>query len=950
MDDTEINEVRKYIWNRNDADLIFYYPPDNIRLTMMYAKYSPTVNYGESVLDTFYVSQKDLDKLEKIRQWQFDSGVFWLNYHSFINKAKYRGIDSELVFTLKTLKDQLNSALLQLIHNLERRNGVVQALIDRTLYIKYLEDNHIINSYFFLHYFGDSGLNYEKLLGNSSNKEINRLYSIIHEIFNNALFDQPTVEDEFLTREVRNLIVASFKADLGSGQLRLYDFQFNVLPLELISYIYEVFLSDKQKESGIYYTPLKLAQLIVDEVINGDSIGPLLDPSCGSGMFLIVGFQKLLEIARRNGLEPRDSLEKIRFRNKLLSDNIFGVEKELTAQRFTLFSLSLQIFTGIDSVIIKDFITNELKENKKIDLFSQNSFFGNIVHGNSLDPEGKAFQNIRFSYLIGNPPFFEIPNTLEYADEVQFLNTYQIAQQDSSPVPAKNIVGRSQISQCFFLKIKDWGSSDTRYGFVSNSSNFYNDHSEAFQGYFYVNYGIEKIFELSRVKDILFANAKESVLAIIFTDAYAENEIEYYPVDMGLFSEKPFELLIIQEEKLINIEQKSLIDRQSKLRDFLVGNSFDRAFITKVGSNPLLEDYTKSVNRGFEIWGEDARKKEFSLSDGYWKQLDPKKKDEFLKEFIGKYFSKGHSAKYDKPYITPANLKPFVKKVPTQFISSIDNFHRPRTDRDIYMGKKLMFTRIGSKLNCVYSEVDDYFNFSVYTFKLRDENLYYLFQAVLNSHLIQFYLDFYLRKRVFDSFSRIGNEDIMNIPVPSEIDSDLANRISDVSRKLSEAQYVYSGDIKDLLNELIYDLYELSYWEKQRVRDYFLEKSRMGRKKEQLEVYKNTIAKVIGFYLENGITIEDTPTDFNLIVVKVSLNGRSAAPRAKTVKIYILDEIFGQNTNGNFLASREKIYGDDCVYIIKENINKNWTETKAFEDGRDIIGHIIYNGNGERVH
>ena len=121
----------------------------------------------------------------------------------------------------------------------------------------------------------------------------------------------------------------------------MFDFRFDVLPVEFISYIYEVFLSEKQKENGIYYTPKKLAQLIVDDVIKEDKIGSIFDPSCGSGMFLITGYQRLLEIAKKQGLEPKDSIGKIKFRTKLLSDNIFGIEKERTAQRFTFFSKNI---------------------------------------------------------------------------------------------------------------------------------------------------------------------------------------------------------------------------------------------------------------------------------------------------------------------------------------------------------------------------------------------------------------------------------------------------------------------------------------------------------------------------------------------------------------------------------------------------------------------------------
>lgn len=946
----ELTEVRRYIWNKNDADLIFYYPHEDALLDMYYAKYSPKVNNGDSLLYSFATKQKDLDIIEDIKRWKFDSGVFWLKYHSFIKKAKYKGIDKELVSTLNTLKEKLHDSLLNLVSDGEKRNEIVQALIDRTLYIKYLEDNHIINSYFYQHYFKDKSLSYKRLLEHGSAKPINELFKIIHQIFNNALFDQPTIDDHYLTGGVCNLIAKSFNGSLIHGQLSLFDFQFNILPVEFISYIYEIFLSKEQKGNGIYYTPKKLAQLIVDEVINEDKIGPILDPSCGSGMFLIVGYQRLLEIAQKQKLEEGNNLDKIKFRIQLLSDNIFGIEKQVTAQRFTLFSLSLQIFSGIDSDDIEAFISKELQDNKKIDLFSQHSFFGNIKRENTLNISEAPFEGKQFSYIVGNPPFFEIPSTEEYNHEINFLNSYEVDLPNLKNVLAKQLVGKHQISQCFFIKIKDWSDESTRFGFVSNSSNFDNDNSKEFQGYFYSNYRIEKIYELSRVKKILFEKAQESVLAIIFNNENTNKTIEYYPVELGLFSEKPFELLILQEDNMIEIEQEKLITQEVKLRDYLVGNEYDRILVSKIGANSKLEEYSYDIHRGFEIWGEDAREKEFNISEIAWKSLDSNQKEHYLNIFINKYFSTNYSDDFDKPYIKPANLQPFRKLISNQYINSIENFHRPRKDRDIYLGKKLIFTRIGSKLNCVYSQEDDYFDFSIYTFKLKEDNMYYLFQALLNSQLIQFYLDLYHRKRVFDSFPRIGNGDILKIPIPTDLDEDLVNQISEISKNLSESKYKYS-EVETKLNELIFDLYELSYWEKQRIRDYFFPKSRIVRTGNILDDYKSVLKSVLGFYSKNQIDIETTSTSFNLIVVKISLNiNNSDAPKAIKTKMYILNEIFDQNPNSSFLACQEKIYGKDYLYIIKEDYNTNWTKTKAFEDAQDILKHLMIYDNGERIY
>ena len=87
LETTELEQFRKYVWNKNDADIIFYYPNEADEVRMLYAKYSPKVSNNDSVLQVFSTTEKDLDTIEKIRHWQFDSGVFWLNYHSFIDNT-----------------------------------------------------------------------------------------------------------------------------------------------------------------------------------------------------------------------------------------------------------------------------------------------------------------------------------------------------------------------------------------------------------------------------------------------------------------------------------------------------------------------------------------------------------------------------------------------------------------------------------------------------------------------------------------------------------------------------------------------------------------------------------------------------------------------------------------------------------------------------------------------
>ncbi len=920
------------------------------QLVLQYAKAAPNISNSKCELDVFNISENEEERLSKIQSWQFDSGLFWNNYQEFLAKSKnYKSIDKELIGTLKALKNKLNKAFPQVTDENEKEK-YVQALIDRTLYIKYLEDNHIINSNFYEHHFGDSGCDYKNLLSNTNSTRLNNLFEIIHNIFNNELFEKPEIPEQFLSPEVCTLIFNSLNHNVESGQLRLFDFRFDIIPVEFISYIYEIFLTDKQKENGIYYTPKKLAQLIVDDVIPENEIGSVLDPSCGSGMFLIIAFQKLLENSDEHLIENIE--ERIRFRTKLLEENIFGIEKELTAQRFSLFSLSLQLFRGLDRKEIRDLIVNQLRTQGKVELFKKHSFFKNITQANTLetDNDNIPHNNIVFNYIVGNPPFFEIKNTNDFKKEIDFLNNYQVIF-NANEVTASRIVGKHQISQCFFLKIKNWSDNNTRFGFVSNSSNFYNDKSARFQRFFYSEYNIEKVYELSQVKGILFENANESVISIVFTNQQTDkNTFKYYPVNKGLFSEKPFELLIIEEDKNIEIEQARLFSNELSFRDYYIGNEFDRKLIENIAKNkPLcahlkkLETSNDFVNNGLQIVGKEQLINEFNINENEYQTLEKVERKQLSDEFKRKYTRKSQDELHPNPVVYPRNLKPYKIENIDTFVGEIAHFQRPRVP-EIYTTSKILINRTGNRLKAAFINEKIYYNFDIYSIFPEKTEFGYLFTAIINSKLVNYYNDFAHRKRIGSSFPKIGYDAVKEIPIPNDLDNALIIEITNMSKGISEGVYEYTEVLSEKLNNLIFDLYELSFLEKQRILDYFSPRVKITKSKNELGKYKEALKLSIDIFLNNPIGLEEEHNQgFGLVILKVSLNNDSkkTTPTPKKMGFYLLEEIFEQNPQENFLASREKIWGKDCVYIIKRNINTNWTLTKAYEDGQDILKQLM---------
>jgi hypothetical protein len=947
LEGEDLYEVKRFIWNQNEYDLFFLAekPESNLLFTLFYAKASPKDT--DTKIASFSGDENDLQEIEKITKWNFESGAFWLAYSDFVEKIKNKGrIDSKLVDQLKELKHRLAK---EFKNKPENQNRVVQALIDRTLFIKFLEDNHIINSFFYAFYFpnrfneNDVDFGFKTLLKEHDVDNINKLFSIINKLFNNVLFKTPDIDPELLTKNALLLIYQAISQhNWKDGQLSLFDFRFDVIPIEFISHIYEVFLENNQLSEGIYYTPDKLAHLIIDDTISG--LGTVLDPSCGSGMFLVLAFRKLLGYI---STEPEIANEKIEQRNKILNDYIFGIEKENTAWRLTVLALYLELLNDIPAEEIKLYIKQKLEDNSETPIFPYD-FSVNILNCNALEIEEgiKPHEGKSFNYIVGNPPFFEIKTA---NDETSFLREFKKVI-NSIEVKAKDVIGHNQISQAFMFKLKDWSAPETHFGFVQNSSNFYNEKSANFLKFFFTHYQVERFYELSRVKDILFRKAKESVVVAIFNNKQVEdNSIDYYPVEMGLFS-KTFDLLIIQEDKKIKISQQDILDNKVVLRDYLIGNEYDLRLLRKLSNNRKLEEFLRKEKGYNSFRGLERAKMQdvlthFNVGDGEISKIE---RTELQVRYASeKYLSTTQTDYNCIPYIyNSSNISAFVVEKIDGYLNPNDlnknNFRRPK-NFELFEGEKILFNRFGSQMNAAFIDYDCIFSTYLYMIKLQEQHLNYLVTAILNSDLVDYYLTQKFRKRIEDNYANLDIKAIKNIPVPNDLDEELVSEISQTSKKLTEGKLKYEGETKEKLNNLIYELYGLNVLEKNRIKHFF-EKDRIA-KESDLEKYSASLIQAIDLFFEDKPVIQYNRGEnfgFGLVVVALYFKGaEKEQPSSKKTLQYLITNKILKSTGEKFLTMREIMIGDNCIYIVKNNSSKSWTTTKAFEDGQEILKRLV---------
>lgn len=137
--------------------------------------------------------------------------------------------------------------------------------------------------------------------------------------------------------------------DMPSGQGCLWPlYSFDVIPLEFISSIYETFVTENASREGIFYTPPHLVDFVLDQVLpwRGTEWNlKILDPSCGSGIFLVKSFQRL--VYRWKQAHPGRSIT-AEILCRLLTDNLLGVDKDPHAVRVACFSLYLAMCDEIE--------------------------------------------------------------------------------------------------------------------------------------------------------------------------------------------------------------------------------------------------------------------------------------------------------------------------------------------------------------------------------------------------------------------------------------------------------------------------------------------------------------------------------------------------------------------------------------------------------------------------
>lgn len=412
---SSIVRIHKCIWNYQKVLFLYVYNDVEIRIYNCTEK--PFVIHKDTNFDKELerielqrVNKQDQIALSKLvaifSSIAVDTGIVWtlpeaIEIREKINQQKR--VDKYLVDSLtKATRDlqELDLTDITIIHK----------IILRSLFLLYLEDRGATDKEFY-NTIKTNAKTYFDILGDVD--ATYRLFARLEEQFNGNVFavaegERNNIELKHL-EIIRKCFINGYEGN-GQGELfpewRLFDF--NIIQIELISEIYERFLAEtdekKKKNAGAFYTPPSLVTLILDEVLPigkkfTDYNVKILDPACGSGIFLVESYKRLLkryENAHNIKLTDFDTL------NKILKDNIYGIEQNDQAIIVAAFSLYLALVDNLDpktlwiSIKLPCLINDPNIPEKKC---------GNNLFCRDTIAQNEEIESIQFDLVVGNPPF-----------------------------------------------------------------------------------------------------------------------------------------------------------------------------------------------------------------------------------------------------------------------------------------------------------------------------------------------------------------------------------------------------------------------------------------------------------------------------------------------------------------------------------------------------------------
>jgi type I restriction-modification system DNA methylase subunit len=911
-DTSTIAELHKLSWNIGKAPLLFIVLPDSV---LVYNNLVPPKTTDPTVLKlddkaglihelkVFSTITKELDAVKQFERAELETGNYWRrNVEIFrTDNSIFRMLLNNLDFMRITL---LRSGLPQ---------RLVHLLLIRSIFVRYLEDRKdnqgqaVFPSGFF-HQFLMGANSFTDLLANR--KATYRFFRYLSDRFNGDVFVVDTKEEDSIGQKHLDLLQRMLKGEehlkTRQGVLwRLYSF--DVIPIELISTIYEQFFrleTEKQEvlPEGIHYTPYNLVEYLMDKVlpVSGTSLSlRILDPACGSGIFLVEAYRRLVArwMKAHDYTHPSPS-ELIR----ILRESVFGVDKDEKAIRIAALSLYLTLCDYLEPKTI----WKEVKFERLID----HNLFVSDFFDNKIRLQGK------FDLIVGNPPWDSK------------LGTFAEIYVRSRRLP----IGDRQICQAFLWRVVDFCTPNGKACMIVSSKALLFNRSapnSAFRKRFFSDYRIEEIVNFSALRHSLFSKAVGPGAAIVFSPNKPKE------MDSILYlSPKPSYTL--QDDLSFVIEPQDRADIPLK-------EALESEIIWKVSMWGSPRDYELVSKFKYPTLAVISKRQGWIDGEGY---IVGNKKL-FTKALVGKL------------EVTPDDLYRYVVKKECLRRCNKTRFERVRSaTKQIYHGPHLLIKQSPQTgygfISAVMTE-DAVFPQSIIGIHGRQINDLISVCQIINSDLFVYYAMLTSGRWLVER-DELSKDEIMSIPIAERalnrnVSFDFLERLArdDLFRKAEEDKLMNVFGIDQAERELIEDSIRFTL-------DYFRNGVRSNGVKPppelSVKVYLGTLCSILNEQFASshktfGGMVYSTNAPLRMVSLRLSVDGIGVLTeeRKEGEMEQLLKELdralIEEKAPGIYVRRHLRRYARDSIHIIKPNQVRYWTRSSAFVDADKIYADIM---------
>ena len=359
------------------------------------------------------------------------------------------------------------------------------------------------------------------------------------------------------------------------GQLTLWQlYSFKDLPVELISHIYQLFVKDTDTS---VYTPPFLVRLMLDEVLSWERLDRLqqqneiiLDPSCGSGVFLVEAYKRLVLHWRSRNEWKRPGVAVL----KGLLKKVHGIDLEEGAVELAAFSLCLALCDALEPEAIR----------ASVKLFPPLS--GKTLHHSCFfEASEQGLVKEPIGVVTGNPPF---TSTLTTAGAERSCQRYEATH------------GRLPDKQLAYLFLHEAMGMVAEGGVLSmlQQYNFlYNQQSLGFRRRFMTNWDVREILDFISVRGLFQKGGADTKVVVVVAEASASKPPQDRKILHATFrrsgwadAEQGFD---IDYYDLHWLPRRLALSNESVWRTDLLGGGRVLGFVDRLRSFPTLEQYAK---------------------------------------------------------------------------------------------------------------------------------------------------------------------------------------------------------------------------------------------------------------------------------------------------------------------------------------------------------------------